>query len=412
MTKGVSSEGRLRADRLEVAIIVTLCVALGPLATDLYLPSLPSIGRAFEVSVGEAQLTLSVFLIGFALSQLIYGPLSDRFGRRPVMLFGLVVFLAASIFCSFAWSLEVLLVGRLLQSLGICAGPVLGRAVVRDAWGPDRSARILSYTGSAMALAPAIGPIIGGFLEAAFGWRSSFHALSLFALALLAFVYLRLPETNRSPDPNALRPLRIAGNFLVLLHHRSYLGFMLIAALSYAGLFVFIAGSSFLLIDDLGLSPQLYGFSFAAVIFGYILGSFTSGRFGERFGRDRMLALGVLSGLFAAALGLVLSLSGVLAVWSVVGVTALYFMAAGFMLPNAVAGALRHYPHMAGSASSLMGFVQMSIAAVLGIAVGQLHDGSHVPMAAAIALAAGGIAVSWQFLVRPGVRADRLRPAT
>ncbi len=405
-------QDKVRADTFEVAVIVTLCVALGPLATDLYLPSLPSIGRAFDVGVGEAQLTLSVFLVGFAFSQLIYGPLSDRFGRRPVMLSGILIFLAASIFCAFAWSLEALLVGRLLQSLGICAGPVLGRAVVRDAWGADRSARILSYTGSAMALAPAVGPIIGGFLEAAFGWRSSFHALSVFAVLLLAFVFLRLPETNRKPDLSALRPLRIAGNFLVLLRHRSYLGYMLIGALSYAGLFVFISGSSFLLIGDLGLSPQAYGLSFAAVICGYILGSFASGRFGERFGRERMLTLGVAAATLSACLGIGLALFGVLAVWSVVGATALYFLAAGFTFPNAVAGALRHYPHMAGAASSLMGFVQMGIAAGLGIAVGQLHDGTHLPMAAAIGFAAGGIALSWGFLVLPGLREDRLRIAT
>lgn len=404
--------GEKKADTFEVAVIVTLCVALGPLATDLYLPSLPSIGRAFSVGVGETQLTLSVFLIGFALSQLIYGPLSDRFGRRPVMLTGIAVFLLASIFCAFAWSLESLLVGRLLQSLGICAGPVLGRAVVRDAWGAERSARILSYTGSAMALAPAVGPIIGGFLEAAFGWRSNFFALSFLAVALLACVFLRLPETNLRPDPMALRPLRIAGNFLVLMRHRSYLGYVLVGALSYAGLFVFISDSSFLLIGDLGLSPQAYGLSFAAVIGGFILGSFVSGRFGERFGRDRMLALGVIAAALAAFLGIGLALSGVLTVWSVVGASTLFFLSSGFILPNAVAGALRHYPHMAGAASSLMGFVQVGIAAGLGIAVGQLHDGTHLPMAGAIGVAAGGIALSWGFLVRPGLREDRLRLAT
>ncbi len=318
------------------------------------------------------------------------------------MLFGLLVFLAASIFCAFAWSLEVLLVGRLLQSLGICAGPVLGRAVVRDAWGADRSARILSYTGSAMAIAPAVGPIIGGILESAFGWRSSFYALSLFALGLMLFVSFRLPETNRMPDRNAPRPLRIAGNFLLLARHRSYLGYVLIAALNYAGLFVFISGSSFLLIDDLGVSPELYGLSFAAVIIGYIAGSFSSGRFGQRVGRDRMLTLGVALAIVAALVGLTMALSGLLAVWSVVLATTLYFVAASFMLPNAVAGALRNYPQIAGAASSLMGFVQMSIAASLGIAVGQLHDGTHFPIAAGVAVAAGGIALAWLLLVRLG----------
>ncbi len=403
--------GRGRADTVEVAVIVTLCVALGPLATDLYLPSLPAIGRAFDRSVGETQLTLSVFLIGFAASQLVYGPLADRFGRRPVMLAGMAVFLAASIFCAFAWSLEALLAGRLLQALGICAGPVLGRAVVRDAWGAERSARILAYTGSAMAIAPAVGPIIGGVLEQHFGWRASFAALSLFSVALLLFVLLRLPETNKNPDPYALRPLRIAGNFAVLLRHRSYLGYALIAALGYSGLFAFISGSSFLLIDALGVSPQNYGFCFAAVIVGYVVGSFSCGRLSQRVGADRLMSLGIAVVLTAAALGMLFSLAGVLSLWSVIGATTLYFLGAGFLLPNAVAGALRHYPHMAGAASSLMGFIQMSTAALLGIAVGQLHDGTHLPMASAIAVASVGIAAAWLGLVRPGEAQDRLRRA-
>ncbi|GAB5467323.1 MAG: Bcr/CflA family multidrug efflux MFS transporter [Rhodospirillales bacterium] len=403
--------GTRRADTLEVAVIVTLAVALGPLATDLYLPSLPAIGRAFDRPVADTQLTLSVFLAGFALSQLIYGPLADRFGRKPVMLTGLAIFLAASIFCALAWSLEALLVGRLLQALGICAGPVLGRAVVRDAWGADRSARILSYTGSAMAIAPAVGPIIGGVLEAAFGWRASFLALSLFAFGLLTLVLLRLPETNRQPDPTALQPGRMLANFILLLRHRSYLGYALITALGYAGLFAFISGSSFLLIDSLGLSPLNYGFSFAAVIVGYITGAFVSGRYGGRIGGERMIVLGVGLSLLAALLGMALALSGVLNLWSVIGATTCFFLASGLMLPNAVAGALRHYPHMAGAASSLMGFIQMSIAAILGIAVGQAHDGSHLPMASAILFCALGILLSWSVLVRPGLRQDQLARA-
>ncbi len=403
--------GRGRADTVEVAVIVTLCVALGPLATDLYLPSLPAIGRAFESSVAETQLTLSVFLIGFAVCQLVYGPLADRFGRRPVMLTGMAIFLAASVFCAFAWSLEVLLVGRLLQALGICAGPVLGRAVVRDAWGADRSARILAYTGSAMAIAPAVGPIIGGVLEQNFGWRASFAALTVFSLALLLFVLLRLPETNKTPDPYALRPLRIAGNFAILLRHRSYLGYALVTALGYAGLFAFISGSSFLLIDALGVSPQNFGFCFAVVIVGYVVGSFACGRLSERFGAERLISTGIAVVLLAAALGMFFSLAGILSLWSVIGATTLYFLGAGFLLPNAVAGALRHYPHMAGSASSLMGFIQMSIAALLGVAVGLLHDGTHLPMASAIAVASFGIAAAWLGLVRPGLTQDRLRRA-
>lgn len=407
----MSPAGQARVDTVGVAILVIFAVALGPLATDLYLPSLPSIGRAFERPAADVQLTLSVFLMGFAVAQLVVGPLSDRFGRRPVLLGGLLLFLLASAFCAFAWSLEVLLAGRLVQALGACAGPVLGRAVVRDAWGAERAARVLSYLASAMAIAPAAGPVIGGFLESYLGWRSNFFALSLYALVLLLLLGYRLPETNRYRDETALRPMRIVGNYVLLLRHRSYLGYLLIVALAYSGIFVFISGSSFLLIETLGLTPQAFGLSFAGAVGGYVVGSLGSGRFSQRFGSDRILVFGVAMGCLAGTVGLTLALSGVLSVVSVVGSTALFFLAAGCLLPNAFAGALRHYPHMAGSASSLLGFVQMALASAIGMAVGALHDGTHLPMAGATALIAAAIAASWAFLIRPGLVQDRLRQA-
>ena len=154
-----------RADSLTVAVLLTALVALGPISTDLYLPSLPAIGAAFGVDAGEVQLTLSVFLAGFACSQLVYGPLADRFGRRPVMLAGLALYSAATVICMVATSIDVLILARFLQAIGACVGPVLGRAVVRDVYGREGAAQVLSYMGMAMALAPAFGPIIGGYLD-------------------------------------------------------------------------------------------------------------------------------------------------------------------------------------------------------------------------------------------------------
>ena len=275
----------------------------------------------------------------------------------------------------------------------------------------ERAARVLSYLASAMAIAPAAGPVIGGFLESYLGWRSNFFALSLYALVLLLLLGYRLPETNRYRDETALRPMRIVGNYVLLLRHRSYLGYLLIVALAYSGIFVFISGSSFLLIETLGLTPQAFGLSFAGAVGGYVVGSLGSGRFSQRFGSDRILVFGVAMGCLAGTVGLTLALSGVLSVVSVVGSTALFFLAAGCLLPNAFAGALRHYPHMAGSASSLLGFVQMALASAIGMAVGALHDGTHLPMAGATALIAAAIAASWAFLIRPGLVQDRLRQA-
>ena len=404
---------RINPESLGVVALLTLAVALGPLATDLYLPSLPAIGRYFAADVAATQLTLSVFLVGFAVSQLVYGALSDRFGRRPVMLAGLVIFLAASALCALAPSLELLILGRFLQALGVCAGPVLGRAVVRDVFGPGRAAKVLSYMAAAMALGPAIGPIIGGLLEAWVGWRANFWALTVICGVLLLGMGLVLPETNRHKDPTATQPLRMLGNFATLLGHRGYLGYALIVACAYSGIFAFISGSSFLLIEVAGLSPEAYGFCFAAAVLGYMIGTLISGRFGQRLGQERTLALGVAVVLLSGAAGLGLALAGIAGVAAVVAPVGGYLVGCGLMLPNALAGALRHYPRMAGAASSLMGFLQMSVAAAVGIGVGQLHDGSAVPVAGAIAGAALACLLALLLLVRPGNRHDaahRARP--
>lgn len=397
----------LPPESLALAALLTLAVGLGPLATDLYLPSLPAIGEAFARPVADIQLTLSVFIAGFAVSQLAYGALSDRFGRRPVMLAGFAIFLAASVMAAFAESLEVLLLARFLQSLGVCAGPVIGRAVVRDVYGPARAAKVFSYMATAWALAPAIGPIIGGLLETAFGWRANFWALAAVALFLLLAMAWGQPETNRHRDPGATRPLRILSNFATLIAHRSYIGHALMASFAYAGIFAFISGSSFLLIDVVGLSPAAYGLAFGAVVLGYMVGTFTSGRLSHRVGSEWLVAAGALTIAVAAALGLLLALLGEITLAAILGPVALYLVGCGLMMPNAMAGALRYYPRMAGAASSLLGFLQMAIAALVGIAVGHLHDGSSRPMLGAIAIAALALILAWLLLARPGARHDR-----
>ena len=397
---------RINPESLGVVALLTLGVALGPLTTDLYLPSLPAIGRHFAADVAATQLTLSAFLVGFAVSQLFYGALSDRFGRRPVMLAGFAIFLAASVLCALAESLEILILGRVLQALGVCAGPVLGRAVVRDIFGPGRAAKALSYMAAAMALGPALGPIVGGLLEAWIGWRANFWALVTVAAVLLLGMALVMPETNRHKDPTATQPGRMLRNFATLLAHRSYLGYALVVAFAYSGIFAFISGSSFLLMDVTGLSPEAYGFCFAAVVLGYMVGTLISGRFGQRLGQERTLALGVAASCLSGSLGLALALLGITGVTAVVAPTAGYMVGCGLMLPNALAGALRHYPRMAGAASSLMGFIQLSVAAVIGIGVGQLHDGTAVPMTGAIAGVALSCLLSLLLLVGPGNRQD------
>lgn len=377
---------KARPDSLAVVCLLTAVVALGPVSTDLYLPSLPAIGRSLEATTGEVQLTLSVFMAGFAISQLAYGPLADRFGRRPVLLGGLAIYFVATLACFLAPSIEWLIAARFVQAVGACAGPVLGRAVVRDVFGRDRSAQVLSYLAMAMALAPAVAPIIGGYLEVLFGWRSNFAALLLLCVLLALTVVWILPETNRHKDPNATRPARLLANYRSLSRDNIYRGYVVTLSLAFSGLFAFISGSAFVLIDIVGLAPDQFGLSFAVIVVGYMVGTFASARLTRRLGHDRMIAIGLAAALAGALPMAAFAFMGVTAAVTIIAPMTVVMGGVGMVLPNGMAGAVGPFPQMAGSASALLGFVQMGLAALAGIAVGQLADGTARPMAGMIAL--------------------------
>ena len=393
-----------RPNSLAVSVLLSALVALGPISTDLYLPSLPGLARGFGVPVSEVQLTLSVFLAGLATAQLIYGPLSDRFGRRPVLLAGLCLYVIATLACMLAPSVPLLVMARFVQATGACVGPVLGRAVVRDVYGREGAARVLSYLSAAMALAPAIGPILGGFLEVSFGWRANFLALAIYGGAGLIATLAILPETNQHTDPDAVRPRRIVAGYRGFIGHRAYLGYVLCCAFSYSGIFAFISGSSFVLVDVVGLAPDAFGFCFAAVVIGYIIGTILAGRLSRRHGIDRLIAVGARIAMLSGALLAGLAIAGV-ATTGLAGTIAIvlpmlvYMIGVGLVLPNSIAGAIGPFPRAAGAASALLGFIQMTLAAFAGIAVARFHDGSSVPMALGIAIPSLAIWLSHRMLV-------------
>ena len=293
-----------------LAVLVVALTSLGPLSTDFYLPALPAIARALHTDSAGVQLTLSVYLLGFGAGQLLVGPLSDRFGRRPVMLWGMLVFLLSTLACVFAESLAVLVGARLLQAFGACAGPVLGRAVVRDLYGPAESARMLSHVSTATALAPLLAPLLGGWLTAAWGWRATFVALAVYAVLLMLAVAMLLRETNRHPDADAMRPGRMLANYRTLLADPAYRGALLIGCGAFAALFAFISGSPFVFIEHFGLSPQQMGLAFGLNVTGFMIGTTLSARHSRRLGPARLIRHGVWIGAACGVLLAALAVAG------------------------------------------------------------------------------------------------------
>ena len=389
----------LKPGSLSTGALLTALVAFGPVSTDLYLPSLPAMTEAFNADVSQVQLTLSMFVVGFALAQLIYGPISDRFGRRPTMIAGLIIYFAASVAAVFADTIEALIMWRFIQAVGAGAGPVLGRAVVRDLYEASQAAKVLAFMGGAMALAPAVAPIFGGQLQIYFGWRAAFVALAVFGGLVLIAAFKMLNETNRHQDPTALDPGQMVRTYAMLLRHRGFVGYTLVIAFAYSALFSFISGSSFVLIDVVGVSTELFGFCFGAVVVGYIVGSVITGRLATRLGPNRLILFGSLYAVASATALATFAWMGINTVWAVVAPMSTLFMALAFCLPTGTAAVLGPFPRIAGSASALMGFLQLSTGAVTGIAVGHLHDGTSRPMATIILIAAVMVFLAYMLVV-------------
>lgn len=376
---------RLTPDTLAMTAVLALFTAVGPLSTDMYLPALPAMARDLGASIAETQLTLSVFLIGFAVGQFVYGPVSDKVGRKPVLLAGLALFAASSVACAIAQSIETLVAARFAQALGGAGPIVLGRAMVRDLYEGPRAGRELSRMGSIMGLVPAVAPVLGGLLYEAAGWRTIFGVIAALGLALIAVAALLMPETIRARAPGRLSFGSVLRGFSVLFQNPAYRAYVGLAALSYGGLFAFISGSSFVLQGFYGLGEVPYGLSFAFTVVGYIVGTLLAQRLIGAWGLDRTIGLGVacLAGGGVLMLGLVAA--GVPSSLAVTVPMTLYTAGVGLALPSTQASAMAPFPERAGAASSFLGICQMSFAALVGVGVGHALGASPLPLPAAVA---------------------------
>ncbi|HEX8166826.1 MAG TPA: multidrug effflux MFS transporter [Beijerinckiaceae bacterium] len=393
----------LRPDTLGMTVMLALFAALGPLSTDMYLPSLPAIARELDATTAGTQATLSSFLLGFAVGQFAYGPVSDKAGRRPVLLAGLGIFLIGSVACALAPTIGALVAGRFLQAIGAAGPIVLARAMVRDLYEGPRAGRELSRMAMIMGLVPAAAPILGGILQGLFGWRANFWGTILCGAALALAAFTVLPETlpARPPEPLSFRGM--LRSFATLLRHSTYRVYVGLAALAYGGLFAFISGSSFVLQGVYGLSEIGFALSFAFTVLGYIAGTVMAQRLVGSRGLDGTIALGVVCLAAGGVLMLALVLLRVPSPAAIVGPMALYTAGVGMTLPSSQASAMTPFPERAGAASSLLGIVQMSFAALVGIALGHALGGEAWPLP--LAIAASGAAALTLFLASRRARA-------
>jgi DHA1 family bicyclomycin/chloramphenicol resistance-like MFS transporter len=365
-------------EKLTLALLIG-ATAIGPLALNIFIPSMPGLLAALATDYGSVQLALTLYLLGTAVAQLFLGSWSDRFGRRPVLLLGLVLFLIGSIASAMATSIELLIAARIVQAVGGCAGMVLGRAIVRDMYPPEIAASKIAYVTMAMVVAPMLAPTLGGFLDVWFSWRASFIAVALFGAGVLLFSVRLLPETLREPQP--LQSIgRMFLGFFTLLRSPLFCGYALNMAFTAAIFFSFLAGAPYVMVELLERTPAEYGLYFILVSFCYMGGNFIAGRLSRRLGIDRMLLISAVLAVLATGTLLLLALAGILTPMAIFGPMMLVAVANGINLPNSTTGAISVNSRMTGAASGLSGFLQISTGALATYIVGQLQNDNQWPM--------------------------------
>lgn len=370
----------LKPGTIGMTILLASMTAIGPVTMDIYLASLPHIGTALNAPTASVQLTLSFYLVGFAIGQIIYGPLSDSIGRRPMLLTGFFLYLITTAACAAASSIDLLIVARLFQGLGAAGPIIIARAIVRDFHSGSEAARQLGTMSAIMGIAPIGAPVLGGFLQAAFGWRASFIAMGSIGALLTIVALMFLPETNSRKGQVGFSPKAIIGSFIVVGGDASYRSYLAMLAFSYCGVFAFLSSSSHVLQDVFHQTSVEFGFTYAICSSSYIIGNALGTRLVPKLRLEGMLRLGATLMLAAAALQVIGHLLFPTHYLAIIIPDAIFFLGCAFMVPQIMAAALTPFGERAGAASSLMGFAQMTSAALVGSALGAMLDASAWPM--------------------------------
>jgi len=374
---------------------LVIAAAVGPLAMNVFLPSLPGMARYFGTDYALMQLAVSLYLAATAALQLFIGPASDRFGRRPVMIACMLVFLAGTVASIFAPNVETFLACRVLQAFS-SAGLVISRAVVRDTVGTAEAASRIGYITMGMSVVPMVSPVIGGLLDELYGWQATFVLILAFGLIAMAVVHADLVETNRNASTSLAAQFRA---YPELLGSRRFWGYTLTGALSAGAFFAFLGGGPYVASEMLGLSPSGYGLYFGIISMGYMLGNFLSGRYSRRYGINRMMLAGNMVAASGIVLAIILFAAGLSHPLSLFGPVFFTGMGNGMTLPNANAGMVGVRPQLAGSASGLGGALQIGGGAALAVLASALLDAQSGPFPLLwimfVSSAGGLFATSW-----------------
>ncbi len=375
--------------QLSKRLIVLLAAvsALGPSATQILLPAIPVIRQDFAVSDDVAQLTLSLSMAAIALGTLSYGPLADKFGRRPIIMLGLFICLLGSLLSAVAETIELLVVGRFVQAFGAAVGLVLARAIIRDVYGPAESARVIATLVMVMVVIPMISPAVGGELLIRYGWQSIGAAFAVFSLAMLLMTAWSLPETLREPVPFAGvgAMLRTFGD---LMSSRVFSGYAFCVAFVSVVFFSFIAAGPEILVSVYGRPANEYGYYFILMPCGFMVGNFVSRHLVRKLHVDRLMLIGMTIAIAGICLAFALQLVGWLHPLALFAPVSLTVLGNGITLPNAQAAAINEFPQLAGSASGLTGFLQMALSALAAQLVAAVYNGTAYPLLCIMLLAA------------------------
>ena len=383
---------------LRILAILSVLMAFASISTDLYLPALPTMAVALRADAGTVELTISGYLIGFSLGQLLWGPVSDRYGRRLPIAIGLVLFIVGSAGCAVSTNAPMLVGWRALQAVGACASVVLARAMVRDLYTGHRAAQMMSTLMTVMAIAPLLGPSAGGLILHVASWRAIFWTLVGVGLATLAALYT-LPETLPTERRNRQPLHRAVAGYAELLGHRRVLGYAGAGGFFYGGIYAYIAGTPSAYITYYHVSPQFYGVLFGAGIVGIMLTNQINSRLVMRLGSDRLMRAGTIG---AAIAGILLALDARTGWGGLTGLVIplfLFISATGFIVANSIAGALGSFPERAGSMSALIGAIQYGTGITGSALVGLFADGTPWPMGCVIALMSIGSVLCAMLLV-------------